>query len=77
MADILETAGAGLGGSILGAVGAYLGLEKRVTKLENKIDSCITKDECKTCSNNTQEWRDEMRNKLDILINLHLKEGAK
>lgn len=77
MADILETAGAGLGGSILGAVGAYFGLERRVTKLETKIDKCITQEQCKSCADNTQEWREDMRNKLDLLINIHLKDGMK
>lgn len=72
MADLLETGLSAGGGSIIGAVVAYFGLEKRVGALEKEAKEHVTKADCQKCSDHNSEWREEIRNKLDMLIDLHL-----
>jgi len=75
MADSVETSLTAGGGSIIGAVLAYFGIERRIKVLEDESKKHITEEDCHKCSTNAAEWRKDISGKLDMLIELHLTGG--
>jgi len=72
MADLIETGLAAGGGGILGAIAAYLGLERRVSHLERREVDYIKRPEYEAHVANVCKLTDSIDAKLDKLIDIHM-----
>ncbi len=61
----IENVGYGGGGSLLGALLAYVGFKQRLDKLEKSV---VYTDTCKVCSDNNGKNFDRIEKKLDMII---------
>lgn len=44
--DLLQTGGAGLGGSIIGALATFFGFKSRIDSLDKSLEKVVFKDVC-------------------------------
>jgi len=75
MIDILQTGGAGLGGSVIGAIAIFLGFKSRIDNIEKLTEKLsegiVSKDLLKEKLGRMGDKVDHLSNKIDIFLKVN------